>query len=328
MKELIETFVKQLREAFILGENTRFTPYDKPIKNVVIAGLGGSGIGGTIVSEIVSTEAKIPITVSKGYSLPAYVDKDTLVIVSSYSGNTEETLSTFKAALTAGAKIVCVTSGGILLEEAARHGLDCVVIPGGMPPRACLGYSLVQLFFILNAYAIISGAFKKQLKNACDLLEAEEETIQKEAYVAAEMLFNKICIIYAPTGSEGVAVRFKQQLNENTKTHAWHAVIPEMNHNEIVGWMGKNDHLAVVFFRNHTDNARIQKRIEICKEIISKYTSTIVEIFSQGDSPLERALYHIHFGDWVSTYLPEMAGIDASEVKNVDYLKLRMGEEE
>ena len=324
MHALIETFSQQLRDAVALGELVRLNPPTIPIQNVVIAGVGGSGIGGSIVSEIAAEVAKIPITVSKGYSLPNYVNEKTLVIVSSYSGNTEETLASFREALTLGAQIVCITSGGELADEAMRNGVACIRIPAGMPPRACLGYSLVQILFILSGYGVIQDSFKSNLASACNLLDTEETNIQKEAHAVAEKLFGKICVIYTPIGSEGIAMRFKQQLNENTKAHAWHAVIPEMNHNEIAGWMEKNDSLAVVFFRNETDNTRIKKRIEVCKEIISEHASSVTEIWSKGNSTLERALYHIHFGDWISEFLPEMAGIDPSVVKNIDYLKEKM----
>src|SRR4029079_16791535 len=148
MKELVDGFTAQLKEAIQIGESAVLKQPKEEIRNVVITGLGGSGIGGTIVSEIVAGECIVPISVNKDYFLPAFVNQHTLVIVSSYSGNTEETIQAMEAALKAKAKIVCISSGGKISEMAKRNHCDLVTIPGGMPPRACLAYSLTQLFFV------------------------------------------------------------------------------------------------------------------------------------------------------------------------------------
>ena len=149
MKTLIENFPTQLTEAIRIGENAKLTASKRKISNVLICGLGGSGIGGTIVSELVAQETNVPITISKGYFIPKFVNEKTLVIISSYSGNTEETLSCLNQALKKKSKIVCITSGGKVAEIAKKKKLDLIVVPDGMPPRACLGYSLTQLLFIL-----------------------------------------------------------------------------------------------------------------------------------------------------------------------------------
>lgn len=321
MKTLVKKFTNQLQEALSIGEKFQI-PNPKPqIQNVLVTGLGGSGIGGTIVAELVSAQATVPINVNKDYFLPDYVDENTLVIVSSYSGNTEETLNALEIALQKKAKIVCVTSGGKVLEIAKKNNFPHIVIPSGMPPRACFGYSFTQLFFILHTCNIISDDFKKQLNDAVSLLNKEEENIQTEAKRIAEKLFKKIPIVYAAAGFEGVAIRFRQQINENGKMLCWHHVIPEMNHNELVGWTEKNENLAVVILRNATDYSRTQTRIAINKEIISKYTSTLLEIYSKGNSTIERVLYLIHLCDWVSVFLAELKQIDATEVNVINYLK-------
>ena len=241
MKELIENFGNQLKEALIIGSNSKLEKYKKPFSNVLIIGMGGSGIAGTIISELVSHESKIPILVSKTYFLPSYVSENSLVIISSYSGNTEETVEAIKHALKRKAKVVCIASGGKILKMAGEKRIDHIAIPKGMPPRAGLGYSIVSMFFILYHFKIIGGKFRAEFKASVKLIKKEGKNIQKEAKKVAKVLFKKIPIIYSPVGYEGVSVRFRQQLNETSKMLASHHVIPEMNHNEIVGWRKKNN---------------------------------------------------------------------------------------
>lgn len=324
MKALIGNFSNQLRDALRMGEKadlSRTKHLETPLYNVVIVGMGGSGIGATIVSELVSHESKIPMLASKNYFLPSYVGRHSLVIISSYSGNTEETIRATEHALKKKAKIVCIASGGKLIEIAKRKNLDHIIIPGGMSPRASVGYSLVLIFFILHYFGLISGKFKKDFKATIALLDKEEKNIQKEAKKVAKILFKKFPILYSPVGHEGVALRLRQQLNENSKMLALHHVIPEMNHNELAGWTKKHPNLAVVIFRNKNDYARVKKRIDITKKIISKSAKDIVEIYSKGNSLIEKTMYHIHLGDYVSAYLADMKKIDSHEVRVIEYLK-------
>lgn len=325
MKELIASFTAQLRQAMDIGEKAVFSKSDKPFSNVLITGLGGSGIGGSIIAQVVEKEITIPVVVNKDYFIPAFVGTDTLVIASSYSGNTEETVAALELALQRGATVVCVTSGGKILEIVQSSGLDHIVIPGGMPPRACLAYSLTQLFYVLNGFGLINDGFKKDLEATIHLLDHEEEHICSEAYYLAEKLHRKIPVIYSQADYEGVCVRFRQQINENSKMLCWHHALPEMNHNELVGWTTANDKLAVVFFRNETDYERTAARMELTKGIVSKYTPYVFEVFSKGATHLQRSMYLVHFGDWVSWYLSEIKNIDATEVKVIDYLKGELG---
>lgn len=321
MKELVESFPSQLKEAIEIGRKASLSAASHEIKNVVISGLGGSGIGGTIAAELTAKEATVPILVNKDYFLPAYVNENSLVIISSYSGNTEETLNAMDIAIERGAKIVCVSSGGKVIDKAQALGFDHIIIPEGKPPRACLGYSLTQLFYVLNHFEIISGGFEAQLEKAITLLENDKEDIIQKAENITEQLHQKLPILYAPAGYEGVAVRFRQQLNENSKILCWHHVIPEMNHNELVGWRDENHDLAVVIFRNDDDYERVKSRIEINEGVFAKYTPNIIELFSKGDSAIEKSLYLIHLCDWVSCFLADKRGVDAVEVKVIDHLK-------
>ncbi len=321
MNTLIANFSKQLAEAIEIGKNANLKPGDRSIHNVLITGLGGSGIGGSIVSQLVAQEATVPINVNKTYSIPGYVNEHTLVIVSSYSGNTEETLSALKEALAKNAEVVCITSGGEALTIAKEQNLNHIVIPGGSPPRAALGYSLTQQFYVLAHYGIIQNNFEQPLEATVQLLSADEEDIRMKAKSIAHSLSGKMPIIYATAPNEGIAVRFRQQLNENSKMLCWHHVFPEMNHNELVGWANGNENQVVVILRHVDDYNRTQTRINISKEIFEEKNAAIIEMYSKGESPIARNLYLIHLCDWVSYYVAEHDGTDPIEIKVIDYLK-------
>lgn len=321
MKELIEDFTKHLSQSINISENTLLKDANKQINSVLICGLGGSGIGGTVVSQVVANDASAPITINKDYKVPAFVNSSTLVIVCSYSGNTEESLEMLTQVQAAGAEIACVTSGGKLEEIAKEKGYNHIVIPGGNPPRAAFGLAFPTLFTLLAHYNVISEDYRSQFDNAIELINKEEINIISEAKSVCEKLFGKVPVIYSDAWFEGVAVRFRQQINENAKMLCWHHVIPEMNHNELVGWTTKNEDLAVVLFRNDDDYFRTQKRMEINKTVFEKHTSTVIEINSKGNSRLEKSLYLIHLGDWVSFLLAEKKGIDVTEVDVITYLK-------
>ena len=321
MDELIAGFTEQLREAMAIGRKAPIPANGSSIGKIVVSGLGGSGIGGNLVYEMVSEELTVPFEVNQNYSLPNYVDESTLVIVSSYSGNTEETLQSLELAIQRNARIICISSNGQIIDKAREAGYDFIRIPGGMPPRACLGYSFVQQLYVLSKLGLISSAFETALTKAIALLDQEEEAIKRTAYNVASQLHNHQPIIYAEDSKTAVAVRFRQQLNENSKKLAWHHVIPEMNHNELVGWRANDHHYAVVFLRSQDDDERNKQRIEINKEIIGQYTNNIREIWAKGASKMEQALYLIHVVDWVSLYLAEKRGMDPVEVDVIDYLK-------
>jgi glucose/mannose-6-phosphate isomerase len=264
---------------------------------------------------------KIPFVVNKDYFLPAFVNEQSLVIVSSYSGNTEETLHAMQQALKAKATVVCVTSGGKVAEIAKKKGLDCILLPAGMPPRSCLGYSALQVLFIMAHFGLIRRDFEKEIKKAIALLQNDQKAIQAEAKKLAKKLVGKTPIIYSSGMLEGVAVRFRQQINENSKMLAWHHYIPEMNHNELVGWRDEDKTRAVVFLRSVDDYERVQARMEINKKVIKKYAGTLLEIPAQGKTYWEQALYLIHLTDWVSVYLADLRDHDATEVRVIDELK-------
>lgn len=320
MIELIESFNKQLEEGIVIGEKSKLTKSKKAFKNIVISGMGGSGIAGSIVSEIASKYSNVPIILNKDYGLPNFADANSLVIISSYSGNTEETVSSLLEAKKRKSKIVCITSGGKILEMSKKEKIDHIVVPSGMAPRATLGYGFVQQLFIFNFFGLIPNTFKKDLKNSIKLITEEKENIKKEAQEVAQFLYNKTPIIYTSKPFEGVAVRLKQQLNENSKVPAWYGVIPEMNHNELLGWSLGKEYIAPLFFRNEIESTQNKKRIEVSKQVISKRTQ-IKEIWAKGKSIIEKTVYFIHLGDFVSVYLADLNKVDADEMEVIESLK-------
>ncbi|PCJ24329.1 MAG: bifunctional phosphoglucose/phosphomannose isomerase [Flavobacteriales bacterium] len=321
MKNLIEDFTKHIAESIKISNVTSLGPFNSKIENVLICGLGGSGIGGSIISQVVTQDASCSITINKDYKIPAFVNENTLVICCSYSGNTEESLEMLEQAEAKNAIIACVTSGGKLMEIAQEKNYNHIVIPGGHPPRAAFGLAFPPLFFILKHYNIIVEDYVAQFNTAVNTINSEEENMIAEAKAITDKLMGKIPVIYVDANYEGVAIRFRQQINENSKMLCWHHVIPEMNHNELVGWTTKDDNLAVVIFRNDDDYFRTQKRMEVNKTVFEKYTSTIIEIYSKGNSRLEKALYLVHLGDWISYLIAEKKGIDVTEVDVITHLK-------
>lgn len=326
MKQLIQDFSKHLSEALKIGLKTNFKKAEHPISNVLICGLGGSGIGGTIISQLVRQECLVPVVVNKDYAIPSFVNQNTLVICCSYSGNTEETLSMFKHAKDKEAEICVITSGGKFAEIATEEGLNILQIPGGFPPRAAFGLSFPQLFFVFEKYGLIKSGSVEFINHAIELLNKEEGEIQKKAKKVSKTLHEKIPIIYSEASLEGVGVRFRQQVNENAKMLCWHHVLPEMNHNELVGWRSKNKELAVVIFRSEADYYRNEKRIEYSKKIIDQYADSITEIYAKGESKIEQAIYLIHLSDWVSYFLGELKGVDTVEVDVITGLKNMLSE--
>ena len=321
MKKLIEEYTSHINKAIQIGKNTAFNAPKQSINQILIGGLGGSGIGGTIISQLVAKECKVPVVINKSYHIPAFVNANTLVICCSYSGNTEETLSMYASAKEKGAEIAVITSGGKFAKLAKENNLNHLLIPGGLPPRAAFGLSFPQLLFVFEKYGLISNSFISNLEKAVSSINEVEKEIQEEASTIAGQLFGKLPIIYSESSKEGVAVRFRQQINENAKMLCWHHVFPELNHNELVGWRTKNQDLAVVIFRSTEDFYRNQERIDYSKEIIANYTDTIIDIYAKGNSPLEEALYLIHLGDWVSYFIAELKGIDSVEVDVITGLK-------
>ncbi|MGO8807672.1 MAG: bifunctional phosphoglucose/phosphomannose isomerase [Candidatus Bathyarchaeia archaeon] len=319
---------KLYREAAALADKIKVS-YPKP-ENVVVAGMGGSGIGGDLLKDWAKNQTAVPIEVNREYELPEYAGKKTLVFITSYSGDTEETLSAYLDALKRKCMIFCVSSGGALLENAERLGVRYLRVPGGMPPRAALPYMFVPLLVYMEKSGLVEGA-SKELSEAIILLEKisqsnapEKPTIENYAKALALNIGATSPIIYGSGILRCVALRFKQQFNENSKVPAKWDVFSELNHNEIVGWERAGElakAFSAIFLRDPEEPTAIQSRIEITKEVMEQEDVDILEVQAQGKSRLERMLSTILIGDFSSVYLAVLRGVDPTPVKTVNYLK-------
>lgn len=322
MKNYVEGFPAQLEEALEIAGKADLSRIRKnSIRNILITGLGGSGISGTIMADLTAGTCPLPVVVNKDYALPAFVDENSLVIACSYSGNTEETIAVLNSAIAKKAQIICVSSGGAVSATAGKNNLTLISIPGGNPPRASFGYPFVQLLHIFDHFSFSAPGYREQLRGLINLLRTEKDDILTSAQILAKQLLNKIPVIYCVSGMEGVAMRFRQQINENSKMLCWHHVIPEMNHNELVGWVEQHDNIAVVALRTNFDYERSVRRLEICREIISPLVSSWSELTARSSSRMGQMLYLIHLTDWVSCFLADMKKVDPVEVRVIDRLK-------
>lgn len=324
MRRLVKEFTSQLTEALEIGKNTNLKAPKNTINNIVITGLGGSGIGGKIATQLMADQLKVPAVINNDYSLPKFVNENTLVIVSSFSGNTEETLEALKSAQKANAEIACITSGGKLAQIANDNNYNLLVLPTAFSPRAMLTYSVIQQLFLFHHYGFINNEFIDDTRETVKLLDNEVNDIMAVAKQTANALFEKTTVAYSEASMEGVITRFRQQINENSKSLAWEHVFPEMNHNELVGWAGGKDEYAVLIFRSSFEHSRSSVRINISKDIFRKYTSTVLEFNAKGDTLLAQSFYHILLGDWISVYLAELNKVDDVEVKVIDFLKAEL----
>lgn len=321
MLQLIENFPNHLTEALEICQGTDLKPAERDIQNVLITGLGGSGIGGTIVADLLAPQCKVPITVNKNYEVPAFVGPNTLVIACSYSGNTEETLIALGACIEAGAQVAIITSGGTISKRADELGANKIVVPGGNPPRSMFGYAAVCLLYYAEHYGLGQFDIGAEVPATAKKLLAMQEEIKEQSNELAPKLAGRVFAVYAASGLGGVATRWRQQLNENSKMVGWDAEVPEMNHNELVGWEGGSQMLSAIFLRSSHDYSRNGKRIDINKELILNRTKSVFEVWAEQGSRLFETMHLIHWGDWLSFHLSEINQVDIMDIKAIDYLK-------
>lgn len=321
MKTLIEEFPENLSEGLeIASQNILIKDYSK-FNNVLICGMGGSGIGGKLVESWIKDEINIPINFCQDYSVPNYVNSKTLVIVSSNSGNTEETLSAAWEAYERDAVIIGVCAGGKLQSLCEEWGAECIIVPGGRPPRTTLAFSIIQLTHIFVELELIDASKLLEFSSAKDLLLSNISVIHSEAKELAAFINGKELIVYSEAKDEAVAIRARQQFNENSKVLCNHHVIPEMNHNELVGWYGGSDRFGVLFLNTNDWSGQNSKRLNFSIETIKTQTPYIFTLNSKGNSMISRSLYLIHIIDWTSLYLAEKNNIDSVYIAVINDLK-------
>ncbi len=321
---------KHYREAAQIASSIKVN-YPKP-ENVIVAGMGGSAIGGELLKDYGRNQAPVPIEVSKDYSLPAYAGKRSLVVIVSYSGETEESLSAFLDAIKRKCMVYCITSGGSLLEHAERLNAPHLRVPAEMPPRAALPYLFVLQLALLEKMGLVSGA-TEGLAEATRVLEkvSQENSPEKSTSPAKSLasgIHGTVPIIYGFGIYRGVAQRWKQQSNENAKTPAKWEVFPELNHNEVVGWQKVGDFAKVfstIFLRDQNEPAEVRSRIETTKTLMP-HASKQFEAWAQGTGTLARMLSAILVGDFTSVYLAVLRGVDPTPVQTIATLKKKLAE--
>ncbi|MFK7846457.1 MAG: bifunctional phosphoglucose/phosphomannose isomerase [Rhodothermales bacterium] len=331
MYDLVKGFPNQWKEGRQIAEAVDLN-VDLSTKNqVVVVGMGGSAIAGDLVRCFAIDQSPVPISVVRNYELPASVDEHSVVIASSFSGNTEETLSAFQQALDRKATIICISSGGRVSELAAEHNLPIVKIPGGMPPRAALGYSLSVLMVVSSKLGLVQLSDTDWAESEA-LLDEQTATYSNpegshQAIEVAQALSQRFPFVYSSTGMmETVNLRWRGQFQENAKKLAVGNVYPELNHNEIMAWEfanGKTMHgnLGVVVLRDEADHSRVQHRMDVTRKLLSEKAGYWVEINSRGSSKLARMMSMINLGDWVSLYLAYLRDVDPTPIGLIDKLK-------
>jgi glucose/mannose-6-phosphate isomerase len=302
---------------------------------IVITGLGGSAIAGDLVRTLVRDECSIPIFVNRDYDLPAFVDEHTLVIASSYSGNTEETLAAFAEAVERGAWTLAITTGGKLAKICRERRLPLLTFDYDAQPRAALGFSLVPLFVILQRLSFVHDR-TAELDQAIGLLENLQRGIgigvperENRAKQLARWLEGRFPIVYAAGHLSEVGRRWKCQFNENSKGWGFWEVWPELNHNAVAGYefpAALAGEVRVVMLSSELYRPRHRVRLEVTGEILAEQGITHEVIDVQGETPLAQALWAIHLGDYVTLYLAMLRGVDPTPVKMISYLKERLAQ--
>jgi glucose/mannose-6-phosphate isomerase len=305
------------------------TSYSKP-RNIIITGMGGSAIGGEMLKDWARDKIYVPIEVNREYHLPAYANESTLVLVTSYTGDTEETLSALLDAIKNKCMIYCITSGGALMEIAEQLNIPYLQVPAGMPPRAALPYMFIPLLTFLEKIGLTTGVYREIDEALVIIGEIEKqnsaETLVRDSLTKtlAVNIQNFIPAVYGFGIYRGVARRFKQQVNENAKMMAKWDNLPELDHNEIVGYEkagNTTEHFATIFIRDKDEPMEIRKRIEITKNIMTTAGASTYDVWSQGKSSLAKMLSVIAVADFLSNYLAILRGIDPTPVQTIDKLK-------
>jgi glucose/mannose-6-phosphate isomerase len=305
------------------------------ISNVVIAGMGGSAIGGDIVRRLALTESKLPVSVHRDYGPPAFVDRSSLIIASSYSGNTEETLSAFTKALGTGAKKLVITSGGKLKQLAKKESIPIFVIDYQAPPRAAFPHSFIPLVGIFQKLGLI-GDKSADLQEAVDILSGlsgdlieTKPLASNPAKQVAAKLRGRVAVIYGAEMLGEVARRWKGEFNENSKTWAFFENIPELNHNAVVGYefpVEVKDRIFVLMLRSSSLHPRNLLRYEVTSKLLTQAEIAHEFIEARGKSTLAQVLSLILLGDYASFYLSMLNEVDPTPTNAIDFVKQQLAQ--
>jgi glucose/mannose-6-phosphate isomerase len=321
---LVDSY-QQIENALAIKTNFNVKSFNN-IKNVIVAGMGGSAISADLLISFLSNELTIPFSSCRDYSIPNYANESSLVIASSYSGNTEETISCLKDALKRGCKIITVSTGGEVKNIASANNLPWVSLQEGFQPRFALGASFFTMLRILQTLKLIP-AQDKSVNEIISLWKQkgiDYSSDKNPALRTAEKLLGFIPIIYSSNKLEAVGYRLKCQFNENSKLHAFNAIIPELNHNEIVGWetfLEKQFNAKLIAILDDDNHPQIQKRFDITRDLTQRSKVEVITLRSSEKKLKVRIMDLIYLGDWITYYLSILRGFDPSEIDYIMELK-------
>ena len=331
MLDRIKELPKQLRDARAITRGATLAPHYGDVRQIVVLGMGGSAIGADLAAALLAGELKVPMTVHRDYGLPAYVGRDTLVIASSFSGNTEETLSGFAEARARGARILVLTTGGVLKEQAVAAGIPVLTFSYMAQPRAALGYSLGLVLGVLDRLGFVRDRGPDVEGALADLAKLEERVHEgaptNDAKALALELYGKIPFIYGAGVLGVMARRVKGQFNENAKSWSAFDVLSELNHNAVVGFPNPptaRGALVVLCLESGRDDPRQKLRFAVTKELLDRAGVPHRTLSFPGSSLLSEVLQLVLFTDYLTFYLALLNGADPSEVAAIDYLKGRL----
>jgi glucose/mannose-6-phosphate isomerase len=306
--------------------------YPEP-KAIIIAGMGGSAIGGELLRDWARDRVSVPIEVCREYSLPRYAGKDALVCVISYSGETEESLSVFLDAIKRRCMVTCFSSGGKLSEYAEKLGIPSLRVPSGMPPRATLPYLFLPQIMLLKALGLVSNVDSEISETTSVLKQISLENSPDKPLTdnfsksLASNIGATVPVVYGFGVYRAVAQRFKTQFNENSKVPSKWETFPELDHNEIVGWEAAGklaECFSLVFLRDKEEAEEMKRRIEVTEELARSAQARTLEVWSRGRCTLARMCGVISIGDFASVYLAVLSGTDPTPVRTIDLLKERV----
>jgi glucose/mannose-6-phosphate isomerase len=287
--------------------------------------MGGSAIGGDLAAAALGSRLCKPLDVVRGYAVPPWTPPDRIIFCSSYSGKTEETLGCYAAAEAVGAQRIVATTGGTIGELARRDGVPVIGMPAGLQPRAAVGYT----FAIAAEVAALAGvgpAIRTEIDSSAAHLEAARESLLVTAAEIAERLHGSVPLLYGCGLTVPVAYRWKCQINENAKLPAFEHALPEMDHNEIVGWAGvEGATFSAVFLEDQDQHPRERQRVELTAELISDRAHDVIRIDTEGETRTERLLWSVMLGDLISLELAARESVDPTPVDVIENLKDRLG---
>lgn len=333
MMALTLDFPSQCERAIDLALTWRLPALPREPRLIVVSGMGGSGIGGDYLRALFEAHGNLPVLVIRDYHLPHCVDAHTLLFAVSYSGNTEETLSCYAEARERGAIVVALSSGGELQARAQRDNMPHLQLPGGQPPRTALGYLFLPMVVLCERWNLLPDLAQARARTLQRLVQARDRWSistpyeQNPAKQLASTLYGKLPLLYGSGDYRAiVTTRWKGQFNENAKQHAFANTFPELNHNEILGWVGAKrqaNNFAVVALRDPDESIQTRTRVEVTRRLVGD-AAEWHEVWAEGESLLERMLNLTYLGDFVSLYLAYLNGVDPYAIDYIDLLKAEL----